>query len=759
MEPSPDGAGRDQRGKVATLGEVLVEIVAGDKGHGFDRPLRLEGPFPSGAPAIFIDQVAKLGQPCAIIACVGDDDFGWMNIKRLRDDGVDTSAIEVSPGGTTGSAFVRYRHDGERDFVFNIKDSAAGRLQITDNAAQVLDGCGHLHISGSSLFSSHMVAIADRAVAAVKGNGGTVSFDPNLRPEVISGPEMLAGFHHILRFTDVFLPSGNELTLLTEANDPGEALSELMNMGVSSVVVKRGPEGASHYDASGEVTVAGYHVDEVDPTGAGDCFGATFVTCRLQGRSTAESLDCANAAGALAVGARGPMEGTSSFAQLDELRSGALKRRNRKLNALIAGKRTRPASEPAGITSVCSAHPLVIEAALLEAGDDGTTALIEATCNQVNHQGGYTGLTPAAFRDEVQGIADRVELPREKIVFGGDHLGPSPWRRLPAEKAMEEAAKMVAAYVAAGYEKIHLDTSMGCQDEPEQVGDLIAAERAAKLAVVAEGAAAARGYRPSYVIGTEVPTPGGAKHRIEHLEPTGPDAVRATIEAHRRAFATAGASEAFERVIAVVAQPGVEFDDENVVVYRPERARGLSGALAELPGLVFEAHSTDYQPVAALASLVRDGFAILKVGPELTFAMRQALYGLDYIAGEMENSWKEHSLTAAMEAEMLANPGHWAAYYSGEPGWQRVLRHFSYSDRIRYYWSSAPAKDAVERLFRHLDETGTPAFLVSQFLPTLYPRVFEGSVPRHPRAMVIEAVRDVLRRYAEACRATTGNSH
>jgi D-tagatose-bisphosphate aldolase class II non-catalytic subunit len=290
------------------------------------------------------------------------------------------------------------------------------------------------------------------------------------------------------------------------------------------------------------------------------------------------------------------------------------------------------------------------------------------------------------------------------------------------------------------------------------VGDFIAAERAARLAVVAERAAGARGYRPSYVIGTEVPTPGGAQHRIEHLEPTGPEAVVATIDAHRRAFAAAGASEAFERVIGVVAQPGVEFDDENVVVFQPERAQELSRVLARLPGLVFEAHSTDYQPLASLARLVRDGFAILKVGPELTFALRQALYGLDYIADEMGHRREGQSLVAAMEADMVAHPGYWAAYYSGEPDWQRVLRHFSYSDRIRYYWSSPTAKDAVQRLFSHLRQTGTPKFLVSQFLPTLYPRVFDGSVPLDARAMVVEAVRDVLRRYAGACRATTGHT-
>jgi tagatose-1,6-bisphosphate aldolase non-catalytic subunit AgaZ/GatZ len=138
--------------------------------------------------------------------------------------------------------------------------------------------------------------------------------------------------------------------------------------------------------------------------------------------------------------------------------------------------------------------------------------------------------------------------------------------------------------------------------------------------------------------------------------------------------------------------------------------------------------------------------------------MREALYGLDYIAGEMGHDWKERSVEATMEAEMLADPGYWAAYYSGEPDHERVLWHFSYSDRICYHWSSSTAKDAVQHLFSHLDETGIPAVLVSQFLPALCPRVFNGALPLEPTAMVVEPVRDVLRRYAEACRATTGNS-
>jgi D-tagatose-1,6-bisphosphate aldolase subunit GatZ/KbaZ len=387
-----------------------------------------------------------------------------------------------------------------------------------------------------------------------------------------------------------------------------------------------------------------------------------------------------------------------------------------------------------------------------QAAADGAAVLIEATCNQVNHQGGYTGLTPAAFRDRVYDIADRAGFPRRHVVLGGDHLGPNPWRHLPAEAALAQAETMVAAYVAAGYEKIHLDTSMGCQGEPEHLPDTVTASRAARLAVVSQAAAAKAATAPRYVIGTEVPVPGGSVREIEHLEVTRPEAVTATLEAHRKAFAAAGAEAAYGAVIAVVAQPGVEFDDRSVVVYQPERAAELSGALAGMPGLVFEAHSTDYQPAGSLARLVADGFAILKVGPGLTFAWREALYALDQIATALSPMWSEHSLVAVMEKEMLAHPAYWQPYYRGDPDEQRVLRHFSYSDRIRYYWAAPGPQQAVRDLLGHLSETSIPEPLISQFLPTLYSRVTSRALDPTPRALLLEAVGDVLRVYADACR-------
>jgi D-tagatose-bisphosphate aldolase class II non-catalytic subunit len=738
--------------KVVTLGEVLVEIMAQDVGSGFLGPLPLLGPFPSGAPAIFIDQVAKLGQPCGIVSCVGDDDFGRLNLKRLAGDGVDTRSVEISSEYVTGSAFVRYRPDGDRDFVHNIKHAACGHVQLTDAALELLAECGHLHISGSTLLSTQTIDITKRAVVLVRDHGGSISFDPNIRANAASDPEIRRALEWMLRNCDIFLPSAEELPLLTNATGARDAVDEALGLGVTCVVVKHGAGGATYYDADGSLSAQGYQVDELDPTGAGDCFDATFVTCRILGRTVAESLDYANASGALAVGAQGPMEGTSTFAQLEKLTSRDHGKSVRRLHALISNAAgPRPSTPPAALTSVCSAHPTVVEAAMLQAAADGVAVLIEATCNQVNHQGGYTGLTPAAFRDEVYGTADRTGFPQEHIVLGGDHLGPNPWRHLPPEAALTQAEIMVDAYVAAGYQKIHLDTSMGCLGEPEHLPDQLTAARAARLAVVAEQASAGAARKPSYVVGTEVPVPGGASADIDHLEVTPPEAVLATLEAHRRAFTEAGVQAAFERVIAVVVQPGVEFDNQKVFIYQPARARQLSATLSEMPGLVFEAHSTDYQPPDSLAQLVTDGFAILKVGPGLTFAMREGLYALDQIAVALDPAWGEHSLVAAMEKEMLANPRYWQPYYRGDPNRLRILRHFSYSDRIRYYWAAPSPQLAVKRLMDHLSRVVIPEPLISQFLPTLYPRVASGAVEPTPKVMVTELVRDVLRVYATAC--------
>jgi D-tagatose-1,6-bisphosphate aldolase subunit GatZ/KbaZ len=406
-----------------------------------------------------------------------------------------------------------------------------------------------------------------------------------------------------------------------------------------------------------------------------------------------------------------------------------------------------------GVTSVCSAHPLVLEAAMRDAVEHGYVLLIEATVNQVNHLGGYTGLTPERFRDEVHEIAAAVGLPAQRLVLGGDHLGPNPWRTLPAEQALANARETVSAYVTAGFQKIHLDTSMGCAGEPPALDDATTATRAAQLAEVAERAGGEADVLPRYVIGTEVPKPGGATESLDELEVTSAAAAQESFAVHGDAFARAGVSDAFERVIALVVQPGVEFGHTDVVAYQPQRAVALAGSLRELPGVVFEAHSTDYQPDECLAALVRDGFAILKVGPALTFALREALYGLQYIAQTLRPGWGERGLIECMEEVMLSDPSHWREHYHGDADSERVLRHFSYSDRIRYYWPDARATAAVTTLLTRLDERDIPATLLSQFLSRQYARVAAGDREATGRELVIGAVRDALAPYERATAA------
>ncbi|ARO33023.1 D-tagatose-1,6-bisphosphate aldolase subunit KbaZ (plasmid) [Rhizobium sp. NXC14] len=402
---------------------------------------------------------------------------------------------------------------------------------------------------------------------------------------------------------------------------------------------------------------------------------------------------------------------------------------------------------PFGITSVCSAHPLVLKAAIRRAVRDGRPVLIEATCNQVNHLGGYTGMTPEGFIGFAERIATEEGLDRSQMIFGGDHLGPNPWRKEKPEAALDKAEAMVEAYVRAGFGKIHLDASMGCAGEPAALDDRTIAERAARLAQVSERTAKAiGGPLPLYILGTEVPVPGGADHALEELQPTTPEAARATIAIHREIFSQAGLEDAFSRVIAFVVQPGVEFGSENVIGYRPELATELTALLDEEPQFVFEAHSTDYQTRDALRRLVQDGFPILKVGPGLTFALREAAYALDLIATEMVPGYGDRPLAAAMEAVMLSAPGDWQAHYHGDATALRLQRHYSYSDRIRYYWNRPEADRSFEKLLGALRGKTIPETLLHQFLPQL-----SAAEAGDPENILISAVDRVLADYQSAC--------
>jgi D-tagatose-1,6-bisphosphate aldolase subunit GatZ/KbaZ len=430
----------------------------------------------------------------------------------------------------------------------------------------------------------------------------------------------------------------------------------------------------------------------------------------------------------------------------------------RTVNWLAETIRRHKAGEPVGIYSVCSAHPTVVQAAIAQAAADGSRVLIEATSNQVDQFGGYTGLRPAEFRDLVFGIADASGFARERVVLGGDHLGPNRWQRQSASAAMANAEVLIAAYVEAGYTKIHLDCSMACPDDPTVLTDEIVAGRAARLLRVAEDTAHREGSDgPVYVIGTEVPVPGGAHETLGRVIPTPADRARRTIAAHRAAFAELGLEHVWPRVVALVVQPGVEFDHLNVIDYERSATTELRHVLDTEEQLVFEAHSTDYQRPAQLRELVEDHWAILKVGPALTFAMREALFALAFIENELVSRPSRSNLVEVVERRMLSAPEYWQAYYQGDPLAQRTARRYSYSDRLRYYWADDEVDAARQTLLANLDRIGIPLPLISQFLPAQYDRIRAGGLEPVAQSLVIDRIRDALSPYANACRTRDDN--
>ncbi|MEJ5225558.1 MAG: class II D-tagatose-bisphosphate aldolase, non-catalytic subunit [Anaerolineales bacterium] len=404
--------------------------------------------------------------------------------------------------------------------------------------------------------------------------------------------------------------------------------------------------------------------------------------------------------------------------------------------------------EVRGITSICSAHPWVLRTAMqtVEGAEPAEALLIEATCNQVNQYGGYTGMTPRDFAAYVRGMAHEAGFPFERILLGGDHLGPNVWQDEPAETAMRKAEELVCQYVQAGFTKIHLDCSMKLADDPPGALDVeVIAQRTARLARAAESALTPASGRSGealrYVIGTEVPIPGGATAHEEGISVTRVDDAKQTIEVTRAAFLKEGLAEAWTRVAAVVVQPGVEFGDAFVLPYQPEVARALSQFIESQP-LVYEAHSTDYQTREALTALVRDQFAILKVGPALTFAFREAVFALAMIENEWVAQDARSNIIQVLDDVMVRHPAHWKKYYHGDAYEQAFKRKYSLSDRARYYWGQPEVQDAFQRLMTNLGEKPLPYALLSQFV---------GETDLTARQVLHQKVGRVLETYRAAC--------
>lgn len=415
----------------------------------------------------------------------------------------------------------------------------------------------------------------------------------------------------------------------------------------------------------------------------------------------------------------------------------------------------RKAGKPAGVPSYCTANDIVIEALIRQAKELDVDILIEATANQVNQFGGYTGMKPADFRDFVYEIADRADYPHDRIVLGGDHLGPLTWVNEPEDSAMEKAETLVKLFVEAGYKKIHLDTSMRVADDPtdKPLTDETVARRGARLYQACEDS-----YqellkknpdekRPVFIIGSEVPIPGGAQEQEDSISVTKPEAVAATLEEYRKQFAGISDPEAFDYVIAIVVQPGVEFGDDEVFPYNRENAKILCDKIKTFDGIYMEGHSTDYQPPECLKEMVEDGVAVLKVGPALTFALRDGLFAMSEIEKVLVPESDQVKFPELLEKLMLEDTSKWAKYYHGTEKEIAIKRRFSLSDRARYYFAMPEIREAISKLVDNIDKEEIPTGLLYQYMPIQYKKVRDGKLKKDAKSLLMSFVMDVADDY------------
>ena len=410
-----------------------------------------------------------------------------------------------------------------------------------------------------------------------------------------------------------------------------------------------------------------------------------------------------------------------------------------------------------GIPSYCTANPLALEIILKRAKQLQMPVLIEATANQVNQYGGYTGMLPKDFYEMIQKMAGEIGVPEELIILGGDHLGPLTWQNLPEKEAMEKSVELVYQYAKAGFTKIHLDTSMKVADDPE---GLLSTETIARRGAELYKASM-KGYeerkaevpdamRPVFIIGSEVPIPGGAQEAEDSLSVTSPEAFQDTVATYKHIFEEAGVKEGWKDVVAVVVQPGVEFGDDQVFLYDHDAATALCSALEKYPEVCFEGHSTDYQSAECLKNMVNDGIAILKVGPALTYGLREALFALSFMEKELVPEDKRADFIETLEKVMLAEPGNWQKHYHGDDKQLTLARKYSFSDRARYYIGQPEVTKAIDKLFDNLREYPIPMNMLHQYMPVSYTKVRDGILTLDPKELALDGVANFMLDYEYA---------
>ena len=414
----------------------------------------------------------------------------------------------------------------------------------------------------------------------------------------------------------------------------------------------------------------------------------------------------------------------------------------------------------AGIYSICSSGAVVLETAMAHAACHSIDMVVESTCNQVNQYGGYANMTPADFAAYVRGLSVQAGLPDDRLLIGGDHLGPYPWRHEKAQIAMGKAEKLVSDCISAGYGKIHLDCGMPLGDDPADSNFIppeLSADRTVRLCRAAEAARTGRQRKqglPLYVIGAEAPTPGGSLKGPIAVPVTEPSEIAAFMDICRQKFEAAGIDDAWQRIAAVVVQPGIDFGPDSCMPYNPDRARALSQFHDSLPGIMtYEVHSTDFQGRKALSTLVDDHFALLKTGPVLTFAFREAVFALAHIENELlkgEKTADPSEIIGVIEGEMAASGEYWRSHVPEDIADPRIYMIYGLTDRIRYFWNTPPVRTAFEKLISNLDRP-IPLGLTSQYLPEAFEDIMNGRLSAKPLPLIRHRILKALAPYVTAC--------
>lgn len=358
------------------------------------------------------------------------------------------------------------------------------------------------------------------------------------------------------------------------------------------------------------------------------------------------------------------------------------------------------------LPSYCIANQLAIKSIMLSRLSDNAPVLFEATSNQVNHKGGYTGMTPFKYKEMVVKLAEEVSFPVDRLIFGGDHLGPLPFSHCERKLAEHEAELMVRSFIKAGFQKLHIDTSMPLGSEK-----FISKEAVAKLGVklikVAEQEFSQLkeenplALEPIYVIGSEVPPAGGKKLTDGGPHITSLTDIDETLKAYQEEIQKNNLMNVWDRIVALVIQPGVEYGDSSIDRFNESKFPSIADILKKYD-IALEAHSTDYQNIKQLKGLVNSGFLYLKVGPEVTKSLLEALLKLEEIESLLIPCQRSRSnLRNTLLRAMRMNPRNWERYYSSDTDSELL---FSLLDRSRYYLGYKEVEEAIKLLLLNLKE-------------------------------------------------------